>query len=53
MKNEEIHAVEMTRRIRDEIYEKTKDFSDEELICFYREKGEGGSKPSIARALRS
>jgi hypothetical protein len=52
MKNEEIHAVEMTRRIRDEIYEKTKDFSEDELIRFYREKA-AGIPSQQARALRS
>lgn len=40
MKNEEIHAVEMTRKIRDEMYEETKDLSTEELIRYFREKSQ-------------
>ena len=49
MTNEEIHAVDMTRRIRDEIYEKTKGFSDEELIQFFKEKAErvSSSRPAL------
>lgn len=51
MKNEPVHAVEMTRRIRDEMYEKTKHYSDEELIRFFREKGEEASSKQ-ERSLR-
>lgn len=40
MKSEEIRAVEMTRRIRDEMYEETKHLSQEELIRFFHEKAE-------------
>ncbi|HQZ99899.1 MAG TPA: hypothetical protein PLJ62_06870 [Thermoflexales bacterium] len=33
-----INAVEMTRQIRDRIYEQTRGFSSAELIAFYRER---------------
>lgn len=38
MKSEEIRAVEMTRRIRDEIYEETKSLSDDDLIQYFKRK---------------
>jgi hypothetical protein len=38
MRNEEIRAVEMTRKIRDEMYQETKDFSDAQLISYFKEK---------------
>jgi len=34
--NHEIDAVGLVRRIRDDLYEKTKDLSTEELLEFYR-----------------
>jgi hypothetical protein len=40
MRSEEIRAVEMTRRIRDEMYEETKDLSEDELIRFFHERAE-------------
>jgi hypothetical protein len=33
-----IKAVEMTRQIRDKIYEQTKNMSRAELLAFYRER---------------
>ncbi|HEX9941872.1 MAG TPA: hypothetical protein VGG03_07650 [Thermoanaerobaculia bacterium] len=36
MSDIKIDAVGMVRRIRDEIYEETKDMSNEELIAFFR-----------------
>lgn len=39
MRNE-IRAIELTRRIRDEMYEETKDLSQEELIRFFHERAE-------------
>jgi hypothetical protein len=36
MENKEIDAVGMVRQIRDNLYEKTKDLSTQELIEFYR-----------------
>jgi hypothetical protein len=37
MEKFQINAVEMTRKIRDKIYEQTKDMSRAELLAFYRE----------------
>jgi hypothetical protein len=34
----EIDAVGLVRRIRDDLYEETKDLSTEELIAFYRRR---------------
>ena len=34
----DFRAVEMTRRIRDEMYEATKHLSDEELIRYFNDK---------------
>ena len=34
----DFRAVEMTRRIRDEMYEATKHLSDDELIRYFNEK---------------
>jgi hypothetical protein len=36
METKSIDAVGLVRRIRDDIYEETKDLSTEELIVFYR-----------------
>lgn len=41
MKNGEIKAVEMVRRIRDRHYEMLKGKTAEERIAFYREKARG------------
>lgn len=41
MKSEEIHTMEMVRKIRDDIYEETKDLSDEELMRYFKEKSRG------------
>jgi hypothetical protein len=38
MREPEIRAVEMVRRIRDAHYERLKDLSPKEKIAFYREK---------------
>jgi len=34
----EIDAVDLVRRIRDDLYEETKNLSTEELIAFYRRR---------------
>jgi hypothetical protein len=39
MKDETLHAVEMTREIRDRMYEETKGFRDDELIRYFNDKG--------------
>ena len=46
MKKNKIECVKMTRKIRDEIYFKTKDMSPEELMDFYskHEKSEVDKK---------
>jgi hypothetical protein len=36
MENKEIDAVGMVRKIRDSLYQETKDLSTQELIAFYR-----------------
>jgi len=38
MENDEIRTVEMTRKIRDEMYEATKHLSEEELIRYFNDK---------------
>jgi len=38
MEGHEIDAVGLVRRIRDELYEETKDLSIEKLIAFYRRR---------------
>jgi hypothetical protein len=38
METHEIDAVGLVRRIRDDLYEETKDLSTEELIAFYRRR---------------
>jgi hypothetical protein len=40
MKNEELRTVEMTRRIRDQMYEETKDLGAAELIRYIKERSE-------------
>lgn len=45
MRSEEIHAVEMVRKIRDDIYEETKDLSDEELMRYFKERSRGVLSP--------
>lgn len=58
MRKNEIKAVELVRRIRDEHYEQLKDKSPEEQLDFYRKQAEelhkelkrtAGAKPSKER----
>lgn len=44
MKTDEIRTVEMTRRIRDQMYEETKDLGTEELIRYIKERSEATSR---------
>ena len=44
MKNEELRTVEMTRRIRDQMYEETKDLGMEELIRYIQQRSEAASR---------
>lgn len=46
MKNETLHAIEMTREIRDRMYEETKELGGDDLINYFREK----SRHTVARA---
>lgn len=45
----EIKALEMVRRIRDELYEKTKKMSEEELLRFYRDEAEAANAEALSR----
>lgn len=38
MEDKEVDAVDLVRRIRDDLYEETKDLSTEELIAFYHRR---------------
>lgn len=38
MRSEEINAVEMVRKIRDDIFEETKNLTDEDLIRYFKER---------------
>ncbi len=44
MKTEQLHAVEMTRRIRDQMYEETKDLEADELLRYFKERSEAASR---------
>jgi hypothetical protein len=48
MEAPEIDAVGLVRRIRDDLYEETKDLSTEELVAFYRRR----SAPTKERLAR-
>jgi hypothetical protein len=41
MENEQLETVEMTRRIRDQMYEETKDLGAEELLRYIKQRSEG------------
>jgi hypothetical protein len=49
MKDETIHAVEMTRAIRNAIYEETKDLGTEDLILYFKEKARLATPPTDLR----
>jgi hypothetical protein len=48
MEGHEIDAVGLVRRIRDDLYEETKDLTTEELIAFYRRRA-AGTKERLSR----
>jgi len=48
MGGHEIDAVGLVRRIRDDLYEATKDLSTEELIAFYRRRA-AATKERLSR----
>lgn len=44
MKTEPLHAVEVTRCIRDRIYEETKGLEADELLQYFKERSESASR---------
>ena len=50
MKNQPIKTVEMTRRIRDRMYEETRDLSAEELLRYFRQRSEAATREVEQRA---
>jgi hypothetical protein len=52
MEHKEIDAVGLVRQIRDDLYEKTKDLSTEELIAFYHHRAED-TKERLSRYMQS
>lgn len=44
MQNEAIHAVELTRQIRDRMYEETKDLAPEEFLRYVKEHSEAARR---------
>ena len=55
MKNEEFKTVEMTRHIRDQMYEETKDLDQDEFLRYVKQRSAAASekveerKASVAR----
>jgi len=52
MTNETFDTVEMTRRIRDKMYEETKGLNADELLRYFREHSESARKRLEVRADR-
>lgn len=52
MTNETFDTVEMTRRIRDKMYEETKGLNTDELLRYFREHSESARKKLEVRAER-
>ena len=50
MKNKTVDTVEMTRRIRDQMYEETKGLNADELLRYFREHSESARKKLKVRA---
>lgn len=48
MRSDEIDAVGLVRRIRDDLYEETKDLSAQELIAFYHRRA-AATKEKLSR----
>lgn len=44
MENKPLDAVEMTRHIRDKMYEDTKGLTTDELLRYFKERGEAASR---------
>jgi len=51
MEHKEIDAVGLVRQIRDDLYEKTKDLSTEELIAFYHHRA-ADTKKRLSRYMQ-
>lgn len=51
MKNGQIKTVEMTRRIRDQMYEETKDLDAEQLLLYIRQRSEAASQKAEKRVV--
>ena len=52
MTNKTFDTVEMTRRIRDKMYEETKGLNADELLRYFREHSESARKKLEVRAER-
>lgn len=52
MTNKTFDTVEMTRRIRDKMYEETKGLNADELLRYFREHSESARKKLKVRAER-
>jgi len=52
MTNKSFDTVEMTRRIRDKMYEETKGLNADELLRYFREHSESARKKLKVRAER-
>lgn len=52
MAETEIKTLEMVRRIRDELYEKTKNMSEEELLRFYRGEAEAANAEALSHLAK-
>lgn len=44
MKHEQVKAVEMTRRIRDQMYEETKGLETDELLRYFQERSKAAAR---------
>lgn len=44
MKSEHLNTVEMTRRLRDQMYEETKDLAPEEFLRYIKQRSEAASQ---------
>ena len=49
MRNEQLKTVEMTRRIRDRMYDDTKDLDPEEFLRYVKQRAEAASQKVAAR----
>lgn len=52
MNTEQLHAVEMTRRIRDQMYEETKGLEADEVLQYFKERSEAASRKVQERDRR-